>query len=104
MRGSSQALATVTAIIDGTGSIGAAIGPYLTGQIIHKVFNNFSIFYFGFFKIILTFKFGQWSLNVNFSQNADGTYVGWNKVFIMLMASALIAALVSLAVRSSEDI
>lgn len=28
---SSKALATVTAIIDGTGSIGAAVGPLLTG-------------------------------------------------------------------------
>lgn len=31
LRGDSRALATVTAIIDGTGSIGAAIGPLLTG-------------------------------------------------------------------------
>ena len=31
--GSSKALATVTAIIDGTGSIGAAIGPFLAGAI-----------------------------------------------------------------------
>jgi len=29
----SKALATVTAIIDGTGSIGAAIGPFLAGLI-----------------------------------------------------------------------
>lgn len=33
LRGNSRALATVTAIIDGTGSIGAAIGPLLTGYI-----------------------------------------------------------------------
>ncbi|CAN1259175.1 Putative glycerol-3-phosphate transporter 4 [Linum perenne] len=31
LRGDSRALATVTAIIDGTGSIGAAFGPLLTG-------------------------------------------------------------------------
>ncbi|KAL3817978.1 hypothetical protein ACJIZ3_003883 [Penstemon smallii] len=31
LKGDSRALATVTAIIDGTGSIGAAIGPLLTG-------------------------------------------------------------------------
>lgn len=31
LRGNSRALATVTAIIDGTGSIGAAVGPLLTG-------------------------------------------------------------------------
>ncbi|KAJ8774423.1 hypothetical protein K2173_016869 [Erythroxylum novogranatense] len=31
LRGNSRALATVTAIIDGTGSIGAALGPLLTG-------------------------------------------------------------------------
>ncbi|EDQ92550.1 uncharacterized protein MONBRDRAFT_17222 [Monosiga brevicollis MX1] len=33
LRGNPKALATVTAIIDGTGSIGAAIGPYLAGSI-----------------------------------------------------------------------
>ncbi|KAI3756908.1 hypothetical protein L6452_04440 [Arctium lappa] len=33
LRGNSRALATVTAIIDGTGSIGAAVGPLLTGYI-----------------------------------------------------------------------
>ena len=32
-QGSSKALATVTAIIDGTGSIGAAIGPFLAGAL-----------------------------------------------------------------------
>merc|ERR1711994_676924 len=33
LQGSSKALATVTAIIDGTGSIGAAIGPFLCGRL-----------------------------------------------------------------------
>lgn len=33
LKGNSRALATVTAIIDGTGSIGAAMGPLLTGYI-----------------------------------------------------------------------
>lgn len=33
LTGSSKALATVTAIIDGTGSIGAAIGPFLAGAL-----------------------------------------------------------------------
>ncbi|GAU27577.1 hypothetical protein TSUD_271180 [Trifolium subterraneum] len=36
LKGNSRALATVTAIIDGTGSIGAAIGPLLTGYISAK--------------------------------------------------------------------
>lgn len=36
LRGKSKALATVTAIIDGTGSVGAAIGPLLTGYISAK--------------------------------------------------------------------
>ena len=31
LQNSGKALATVTAIIDGTGSIGAAIGPFLAG-------------------------------------------------------------------------
>lgn len=32
--GNAKALATVTAIIDGTGSLGAAVGPFLTGFIV----------------------------------------------------------------------
>ncbi|KAF2315797.1 hypothetical protein GH714_040335 [Hevea brasiliensis] len=36
LKGNSRALATVTAIIDGTGSVGAAIGPLLTGYISEK--------------------------------------------------------------------
>ncbi|KAL6911667.1 hypothetical protein ACP4OV_000472 [Aristida adscensionis] len=36
LRGNSRALATVTAIIDGTGSAGAAIGPLLTGYVSAK--------------------------------------------------------------------
>ncbi|CAN6245451.1 unnamed protein product [Urochloa humidicola] len=36
LRGSSRALAAVTAIIDGTGSAGAAVGPLLTGYISAK--------------------------------------------------------------------
>ena len=33
LKGNGRALATVTAIIDGTGSVGAAIGPFLTGYV-----------------------------------------------------------------------
>ncbi|XP_047077667.1 putative glycerol-3-phosphate transporter 4 [Lolium rigidum] len=33
LKGDSRALATVTAIIDGTGSLGAALGPFITGFI-----------------------------------------------------------------------
>ena len=44
LRGSSKALATVTAIIDGTGSMGAALGPLLTG-IISKYFSWQAVFY-----------------------------------------------------------
>ena len=40
MIGSGKALATVTAIIDGTGSIGAAIGPFLAGAIPGKDTND----------------------------------------------------------------
>lgn len=35
LKGNNKALATVTAIIDGTGSMGAALGPLLTGLISH---------------------------------------------------------------------
>ena len=33
LEGSAKALATVTSVIDGTGSIGAAVGPFLAGAI-----------------------------------------------------------------------
>jgi hypothetical protein len=34
LRGNSRALATVSAIIDGTGSIGAAVGPFMAGALV----------------------------------------------------------------------
>lgn len=40
IRGNSRALATVTAIIDGTGSIGAALGPLLAGYISTRGWNS----------------------------------------------------------------
>uniref|UniRef100_A0A8C5C7U6 Glucose-6-phosphate exchanger SLC37A2 n=1 Tax=Gadus morhua TaxID=8049 RepID=A0A8C5C7U6_GADMO len=43
LQGNSRALSTVTAIIDGTGSIGAAIGPLLAGLISPTGWNN--VFY-----------------------------------------------------------
>lgn len=39
LKGNARALATVTAIIDGTGSVGAAIGPLLTGYISEESWN-----------------------------------------------------------------
>nr|KYP51516.1 Sugar phosphate exchanger 2 [Cajanus cajan] len=40
LRGDSRALATVTSIIDGTGSVGAALGPLLTGFISTRRWNG----------------------------------------------------------------
>lgn len=40
LKGSPRALATVTAIIDGTGSIGAAVGPLITGYISNTGWNS----------------------------------------------------------------
>ncbi|KAG5885444.1 hypothetical protein JTB14_020778 [Gonioctena quinquepunctata] len=40
LEGNSKALATVTAIIDGTGSIGAAVGPLLAGFVSNHGWNN----------------------------------------------------------------
>ncbi|VFQ99590.1 unnamed protein product [Cuscuta campestris] len=40
LKGNTRALATVTAIIDGTGSVGAAFGPLLTGYISAKSWNG----------------------------------------------------------------
>ncbi|XP_058736783.1 putative glycerol-3-phosphate transporter 5 [Vicia villosa] len=55
--GSSRALATVTAIIDGTGSVGAALGPLLAGYVSTRGWNCvffmlvLSIFFAGLFLI-----------------------------------------------------
>ncbi|KAG7217214.1 hypothetical protein INR49_027758 [Caranx melampygus] len=43
LRGNARALSTVTAIIDGTGSVGAALGPLLAGVISPTGWNN--VFY-----------------------------------------------------------
>ncbi|KAJ4754440.1 Glucose-6-phosphate exchanger SLC37A2 [Rhynchospora pubera] len=40
IKGNARALATVTAIIDGTGSVGAALGPLLTGYISTRGWNS----------------------------------------------------------------
>ena len=56
LKGNSKALSTVTAIIDGTGSIGAAVGPLLTSFL---------------------------------------SQYGWDRVFEMLIASDILALLVS---------
>ncbi|XP_043935417.1 glucose-6-phosphate exchanger SLC37A2-like [Protopterus annectens] len=40
LRGNAKALSTVTAIIDGTGSIGAALGPLFAGLISPTGWNN----------------------------------------------------------------
>ncbi|VVA91653.1 unnamed protein product [Arabis nemorensis] len=59
IRGNGRALATVTAIIDGTGSVGAALGPLLAGYISSRGWNSvffmliISIFFAGLFLIRL---------------------------------------------------
>ncbi|KAK3221829.1 hypothetical protein Dsin_008854 [Dipteronia sinensis] len=63
IKGNSRALATVTAIIDGTGSVGAALGPLLAGYISTR---------------------------------------GWNSVFLMLIGSILLAALLLICVAKTE--
>ena len=54
LRGNDAALATVTGIIDGTGSVGAAIGQYLVPQI-NNAFGWHAVFYF---LILMTFLSG----------------------------------------------
>ena len=54
LRGNEAALATVTGIVDGTGSVGAAIGQYLVPQI-DNAFGWHGVFYF---LIVMTFFSG----------------------------------------------
>ncbi|CAI0542602.1 unnamed protein product [Linum tenue] len=51
IKGNSRALATVTAIIDGTGSVGAALGPLLAGYISTRGWNSV------FFMLIVSISF-----------------------------------------------
>lgn len=53
--GNSRALATVTAIIDGTGSVGAALGPLLAGYISTRGWN--SVFFMLILSILLAILF-----------------------------------------------
>lgn len=55
IKGNSRALATVTAIIDGTGSVGAALGPLLAGYISTRGWN--SVFFMLIFSISLASLF-----------------------------------------------
>lgn len=53
IKGNSRALATVTAIIDGTGSVGAALGPLLAGYISTRGWNSV------FFMLIVSIFFAS---------------------------------------------
>ncbi|KAF7099798.1 hypothetical protein CFC21_101389 [Triticum aestivum] len=55
IKGNSRALATVSAIIDGTGSVGAALGPLLTGYISTRGWN--SVFFMLIMSISLALVF-----------------------------------------------
>jgi MFS transporter, OPA family, solute carrier family 37 (glycerol-3-phosphate transporter), member 1/2 len=55
VKGNSRALATVSAIIDGTGSVGAALGPLLTGYISTRGWN--SVFFMLIISISLAILF-----------------------------------------------
>lgn len=55
IKGNSRALATVSAIIDGTGSVGAALGPLLTGYISTRGWN--SVFFMLIVSISLALMF-----------------------------------------------
>ncbi|XP_069484922.1 sugar phosphate exchanger 3 isoform X2 [Ambystoma mexicanum] len=56
IKGSSEALATVTGIVDGTGSIGAAVGQYLV-SLIQNSLGWIWVFYFFILMISLTIMF-----------------------------------------------
>lgn len=76
IQGNSRALATVTAIIDGTGSVGAALGPLLAGYISTRGWNSvflmliLSVFFASLFLIHVArteikgkMSEGKWFLN-----------------------------------------
>uniref|UniRef100_A0A1B6MD49 Sugar phosphate exchanger 3 n=1 Tax=Graphocephala atropunctata TaxID=36148 RepID=A0A1B6MD49_9HEMI len=72
LQGNSKALATVTAIIDGTGSIGAAVGPLLAGIVSRWGWNN--VFYMlmvsDFFALLLLVRLVKRELSPQ-SSHAD---------------------------------
>jgi OPA family glycerol-3-phosphate transporter-like MFS transporter 1/2 len=51
IKGNSRVLATVSAIVDGTGSVGATLGPLLTGYISTRGWNSV------FFVLIVSISF-----------------------------------------------
>ncbi|KAM7255779.1 hypothetical protein ACFE04_011520 [Oxalis oulophora] len=76
LKGDSRALATVTAIIDGTGSVGAALGPLLTGFLSTKSWDAvFWMLYVGaFIAAVLLFPLAltEVTRKIESSSNAPG--------------------------------
>ncbi|XP_069994363.1 glucose-6-phosphate exchanger SLC37A2 [Penaeus vannamei] len=65
LKGNAKALATVTAIIDGTGSIGAAVGPMIAGPISAAGWDNvfYMLMFSDLFALILLLRLGMHELN-----------------------------------------
>lgn len=59
IQGNTEALATVTGIVDGTGSVGAAIGQILV-PLIQNTYNWFYVFYF-FIVLVSASMSGPWN-------------------------------------------
>ncbi|KAF5742043.1 glycerol-3-phosphate transporter family protein [Tripterygium wilfordii] len=72
IKGNSRALATVTAIIDGTGSIGAAVGPLLAGYISTRGWNSV------FFMLIVSISFASLFLIRIARTEIKGKLNGWS--------------------------
>ncbi|XP_037795212.1 glucose-6-phosphate exchanger SLC37A2-like isoform X2 [Penaeus monodon] len=65
LKGNAKALATVTAIIDGTGSIGAAVGPLIAGPISEAGWDYvfYMLMFSDLFALILLLRLGMHEMN-----------------------------------------
>lgn len=77
-RGNSRALATVTAIIDGTGSVGGAIGPLLAGYISTRGWN--SVFFMLILAIFCATLFLIRLARIEIKEKLDEGKKFWNSI------------------------
>ncbi|PZC76291.1 hypothetical protein B5X24_HaOG204803 [Helicoverpa armigera] len=96
LAGNSRALATVTAIIDGTGSVGAAIGPMLAGVVSSRSWTN--VFYMliacNFMALFLLLRSWTNVFYMLIACNFMALFLllrSWTNVFYMLIACNFMA-------------
>ncbi|CAI9723052.1 glucose-6-phosphate exchanger SLC37A2-like isoform X1 [Octopus vulgaris] len=108
LEGNTQAIATVTSIIDGTGSMGAALGPLLTGILSQRNWNY--VFYmliaadaFAFLvSIVITFRINENKLALKYIRQHMPFNAAGRVIYIAFVLITLAAIYLSYSSLSSD--